>query len=231
MWWDQTAGGCSPPTLPQTFCSLFSFRMCLMFALSLTALAHSFLSNSISLFIRGNRNVPGMSSYPSSLSTQFLIICPVLCSIPFFFLGATKKKELLHHRRKRAVGPPLTWDQTHPLGGYFPGEQHPIFSCLLLGPHQAEKRTVDRLQMAQPRSEASTLCHDAFIPRAQPELSPVQTSWGNFNLPACFCYICLLRESLRNIYSSFGICCVFHKLFLTSPIKTYPEQNSFQFPI
>lgn len=91
MWWDQTAGAASllPPTLPQTFCSLFFFRMCPVFALSLAALAHSSLSNSISPFIRGNRNVPGMSPYPSSLSNQFLIICPVLCSVPFFFLAGT----------------------------------------------------------------------------------------------------------------------------------------------
>lgn len=78
------------PTLPQTFCSLFFSRMCLMFALSLAVLAHSSLSNSISLFIIGNRNVLGMSAYPSSLSTQVLIICPVLCSVSFFFLAATK---------------------------------------------------------------------------------------------------------------------------------------------
>lgn len=201
-----------------------------MFSLSLAVLAHSALSNSISLFIIGNRNVLGMSWYPSSLTTPLLTICPTICSV-FFQLPLIKGA--VSHEKTAVLPPPLTWDQTHSLGACFPGEQHalPIFSCLLLGPQQAEKKDCEQITNGTSITRQPLFFVMMFSYHELSLSSPIQTSWGILNLPASFYSICPFRESLRNIYSFFGICCLFHKLFLASPIKTYPGQNSFQFPI
>lgn len=139
--------------------------------------------------------------------------------------------------RQRREGPiyatTATWGWIHSLGAYFPRVQNalPIF-CLLLGQHTKQRKAAwTEYKQWQHDQAAVFLCRGVSILWVQSKLSSEEVSWGMFDLPTCFCSICLFRKSPRNIYSFFGICCLFHKLFLTSAIKTYPGQNSFQLPI
>lgn len=145
---------------------------------------------------------------------------------------------LLHEEAfQRRAGPihatTATWDQTHPLGAHFPRVQNalPIF-CLLLGLHTKQRQGAwIGYTWCQHDQAAVFLCRGISILWVQSELSCVEVSWGMFDLPPWFCSICLFGESPRSIYSFFGICCLFYKLFLTSAIRTYPGRNSFQLPI